>query len=950
MNVEDVRILKPEIGGMFSWVGKLAARWRANFQTKCLLLTGLGVLFVMLVVILVGAYSITQMGDRASHEMRERAETTAVTVLDNLGEIAAKRLDETVTQAMDEAGVGASFVQRLVDERESLKPLNDFLANFGPTRDEGIYTAPYLETTPPTDPLTLPANKWSLSKTAETVDIAVPAEIAPIEKKAASILILEQGGKKVEVSDWKWTDQHTVCMQSSDTGTAKVLDFDVTKPLILQSYESHSYGNWIQTKEADPRDVLSIYGNMVESPARPDALNRFPGPGGKMFGVNPTADQTIHETRLLKLLLDPIRTSGLKKPQVYFQGGKNAGFFRNSPWVDVVKNTETAYPGGNNKETWSFFWNGLIESWNGRYEAAQAKIAADSKLTFDDIFTGADRIHTVIQPYEDAFNPGHFVMSVYHPIWDHKQKRVYGIFGVDVAFDTLTEIVESQKVGKQGFAFLLRKDAKKVLACNHDGLRILGFEEGFKKANRSGSVTGLELKLSDSITPEVQTLIDRLPPRFSTGSSISRKIRSEGREYLITLRAMTPFSFWDFSPPLKQETWIVGTVASTDEVLEAVTRGQSQFKEATSTLLISQTVVVIICGCILLAILVTFFRAEAAGISTLSRAVSAISSKNYHVQVEVPHRDEIGHLAGGINFMAQQIREHTENLEGLVAARTAELESANRAITELNERLKDENLRMGAELDITRRLQIMALPTDLELQNKHPSLDLAGYMQPAERVGGDLYDALCAEGRLIFAVGDVTDHGLESGVVMLQTMAAGRALFEAGKNISEMREPAHYLTALNRTVCGLTRRLDNDKNLTYSIIDYQRRESGGTLTICGQHEEVLLCRADGNVERLDTQDLGFPLGLIDDIDEMVSTREIEVQPGDIILLYTDGVTEAEDPEGKLYGSDRLVASLKAYAHLPTAGEIRAALIDDLNKFIQGATVQDDISLFVIKHR
>jgi serine phosphatase RsbU (regulator of sigma subunit) len=253
-------------------------------------------------------------------------------------------------------------------------------------------------------------------------------------------------------------------------------------------------------------------------------------------------------------------------------------------------------------------------------------------------------------------------------------------------------------------------------------------------------------------------------------------------------------------------------------------------------------------------------------------------------------------------------------------------------------------------LDITRRLQMMALPTELELRDKHPSLDLAGYMQSAERVGGDLYDALCAEGRLIFAVGDVTDHGLESGVVMLQTMAAGRALFEAGKNISQMREPAHYLTALNRTVCGLTRRLDNDKNLTYAIIDYQRAESGGILTICGQHEEVLICRADGRIERVDTQDLGFPLGLIDDIDEMVSTRELEVQCGDVVLLYTDGVTEAENQTGQLYGSERLVASLQACSHLLTATEVCAALIADLHAFMQGATVQDDISLFAIKHR
>lgn len=949
MNQAPFQTLRPDIRGVLSPIGRAAARWRTSFQNKFLILTGFGVLTTMLIAVIVGAYGLTKTADRAAAEMRDKAERTAGSVLDNLSEIAAKRLDETINQAMAEAETGAMVVQHFIDHRKQLKPLNDFLSTFPTTADRANYTPPYTEEPGTPTLIAIPAKQWSAAQATDNIEVTLTHKVDPLPKEGAGVLAFRQGETLVEVTNWTW-ENSKITIPTTETTAPGILKLDPAQALSLKRYQHYSYGNWIQTTDQKSPTTVSIYGNMVENPPRPNATNLFPGPDGTLVGVNAISDQTLDETRFLKLILEPIRKAGLVKPQVYFQGGKNAGFFRNSPWVDVVKNTETAYPGGNNQETWSFFWNGLQESWTDQYQDALARMAADPKLTMDDALSGPNRIQTVIQPYEDAFNPGHYVMSVYQPIWDHAEKRVYGIFGVDVTFDTFIDIVEGLKVGNNGFAFLLRKDAKRVLAGKREGLEILGFGEGFKKSNKTGSVTGLELKLADSTSPEVASLLENLPANFASGQAASKKINYLGKEYIITLKAMTPFKFWDFSPPLKRETWIVGTVASADELLAAVAQGQSQFKSATRTLLVSQSVVVAVCAVLLLSLLLTVFHSEAAGIVTLSKAVSAISKKNYQVRVEVPHQDEIGHLAEGINFMAGQILEHTENLERRVAERTTELKSANAAITELNEKLKDENLRMGAELDITRKLQIMALPTDLELRDKHPALDLAGYMQPAERVGGDLYEALRSESRLLFAVGDVTDHGLESGVVMLQTMAASRALFDAGRDVEEMRHPKHYLSVLNRTVYGLTKRLDNDKNLTYAIIDYRLAENGAILTVCGQHEELLVCRVDGSIERYDTQDLGFPIGIIDDISDLINMLEIPIHSGDIVLLYTDGVTEAENPGEELYGCDRLIDSLHQHYRLPTAAEIRGALIGDLNSFIGGATIQDDISLLVIKQR
>src|SRR5690606_6645558 len=91
-------------------------------------------------------------------------------------------------------------------------------------------------------------------------------------------------------------------------------------------------------------------------------------------------------------------------------------------------------------------------------------------------------------------------------------------------------------------------------------------------------------------------------------------------------------------------------------------------------------------------------------------------------------------------------------------------------------------------------------------------------------------------------------------------------------------------------------RTETDKHLSLSFLDYQ----DSRITVSGQHEEVLVLRKGGEVERIDTIDLGFPIGLESDIAPFVQTRELPFVSGDIIVLHTDGVTEAESPSGELF--------------------------------------------------
>jgi serine phosphatase RsbU (regulator of sigma subunit) len=270
-----------------------------------------------------------------------------------------------------------------------------------------------------------------------------------------------------------------------------------------------------------------------------------------------------------------------------------------------------------------------------------------------------------------------------------------------------------------------------------------------------------------------------------------------------------------------------------------------------------------------------------------------------------------------------------------------ELFKANQMITALNVQLKDDNLRMKSELEVAHRLQQMALPLESELR-QIKELDIVGFMEPAEDVGGDYYDVLQDNhnGMIKIGIGDVTGHGLESGVLMLIVQTAVQSLLESG--ISDSKQ---FLNVLNRIIYKSIRRMKTDKNLTLSLLDYKE----GRLRVTGQHEDVLVVRQGGKVKRIDTIDLGFMVGVVPDTKAFVSQEDIQLQPGDGIVLYTDGVTEARGPEMELYGIERLCKIVSINWHL-SAQEIQQAVIADVKQYINTQKVYDDITLLVLKQK
>jgi serine phosphatase RsbU (regulator of sigma subunit) len=285
----------------------------------------------------------------------------------------------------------------------------------------------------------------------------------------------------------------------------------------------------------------------------------------------------------------------------------------------------------------------------------------------------------------------------------------------------------------------------------------------------------------------------------------------------------------------------------------------------------------------------------------------------------------------------QRERLARKRAEQLAEQKTREVFLANQEISALNDRLKEENLRLGAELEVTRQLQQMLLPKESELKQV-AGLDIAGYMAPADEVGGDYYDVLQFNGRVLIAMGDVTGHGLESGVFMLMAQTAVRTLLTSNET-----DPARFLDVLNRTLYENGRRMGTDKNLTLILCEYEN----GRLTVSGQHEEIIIVRQNGDLEVVNTLDLGFPIGLEPSVADFVDQQTIVLQPDDAVILYTDGITEAEDKNGQHFGMERFCAIIKQHS-AQTAEAIQQAIIDEVNAFIGTQKIYDDITLLVLK--
>jgi sigma-B regulation protein RsbU (phosphoserine phosphatase) len=629
----------------------------------------------------------------------------------------------------------------------------------------------------------------------------------------------------------------------------------------------------------------------------------------------PEAKFQVQHSQAFDIFGPAIMRSGPAKLQMYYIGPKQAPILRSTPYTNQGAVFDQVYPGHNGKNWWDFFFPDLYEDWQG-WIADPSKRPVDSPIT-------------TLAPYRDGVT-GKTIVSFLKTLYTSDRKDVSGVVGVDLTLDQMAEIVQSVKIADTGFAFLSMSNGN-ILAVTRQGEETLGIKG-------DASAASFDRKLSKSTEPAIAKLA--LPTDSKTLlERISLKKGGETVPYIVLLKQLHPTNMYSGSGAVTREAMTLGFMVPEKEVYSSLIVAQKEISRATSSIILWQVAAVVISLLVVLAAVFAISGRITAGLSALADAARRLQNKDYSVRVAIPTRDEVAEVGDAFNRMAEEISYHTENLEKLVDERTRELEDANEEITTLNERLRNENLRLGAELDIARQIQSMVLPKVSELGDI-PKLEIAGYMAPADEVGGDYYDVLHDKNRIKIGIGDVTGHGLESGVLMLMVQSVARALQESGDE-----DPKNFLDVLNRAIFKNIVRTNSDKHLTLAFLDYADR----TMTLTGQHEDVLVIRKNGAVECIDTSDLGFPIGLESDISAFIDSRVIAFDTGDIIILHTDGVTEAESPTGELFGMQRLRES--ALDHRGgSADEIVRGIIADLMAHIGTQKIHDDITLVVMRHR
>jgi serine phosphatase RsbU (regulator of sigma subunit) len=281
-----------------------------------------------------------------------------------------------------------------------------------------------------------------------------------------------------------------------------------------------------------------------------------------------------------------------------------------------------------------------------------------------------------------------------------------------------------------------------------------------------------------------------------------------------------------------------------------------------------------------------------------------------------------------------------DELEQRVVDRTSELQASLHMLKENQAQLieaerKTTAARYEREVAIARHIQTSILPKDLHLEG----FQLAAAMVTATEVGGDYYDLVpVGDGGFWLGIGDVSGHGLNAGLMMLMIQSCLAGLLRR----DPFADPSHQLCLLNDVLYeNMRKRLEATDYATLSLL---RFFPDGRFLIAGAHEDSLIWRArEKRVERVLTE--GTWMGIADSVAAAMVTREHHLYPGDILMLYTDGITEAGADGPGLFGLDRL-ADLLERTHAQPVDAILRSVYDEVNAW--SPTRTDDQALLVLR--
>ena len=309
-------------------------------------------------------------------------------------------------------------------------------------------------------------------------------------------------------------------------------------------------------------------------------------------------------------------------------------------------------------------------------------------------------------------------------------------------------------------------------------------------------------------------------------------------------------------------------------------------------------------------ILSTVFRREIAPMRSLAEQAETISDGNFdEVLLDTGRKDEIGRLVHSFSEMQRSLVKYIEEIKNT---------SAEKASIE-------------RELYVARDIQMSMVPRIFPPFPEREDIDLFASMTPAKEVGGDLYDFFVENECLYFCIGDVSGKGVPASLFMAVTRNLFRVIAQQGNSPEEIAKSInHALSA------------ENDQGMFVTMFIGKANLKTGELTYCNcGHNPPVVCEPGKEARFLPMQYVNLALGTWDGF-EFQGERIPDIREWKI-LLYTDGLNEAENPRYELFGNDRLIQLMNGVSQLDAEGIIQM-LQEEVERHRSGASPNDDLTL------
>ena len=480
----------------------------------------------------------------------------------------------------------------------------------------------------------------------------------------------------------------------------------------------------------------------------------------------------------------------------------------------------------------------------------------------------------------------------------YRNGSLAGVVGMDCFLKEAEQVVLGSQQGSHGLSFVLNQESGQILfSTQTDG----------ELAVSQGEPVNLRL----SGNPDLADLAAKI----SAGGKDVTEIDLDGSKYYVAYTPMNNVG-WSFVMLLNRQEMLAPLTENRNHIEEQTAREVRNLDGRIQQVVLLLTVLGVLV--LLMAVWVSFSLSGrlVRPLRKLNEGVRGLAANSFQGKLPVqPTGDEIESLAISFNAMTQQLQDYLVEQQRLVA----------------------EQERSQTELSVASRIQASLLPGDF--MSDRQDFALWASMHPAREVGGDFYDFyLLDDKHLMVTIADVSDKGIPAAMFML----VARTVL---KNFALMMRSPNDLAAV--MVCANDQLCKGNEEMMFvtTFLAMLDLGTGQLRYVNAGHNPPLIRHANGQVEYLSGKH-GPPLGVQEGLSYV--QQEIVLSKGDLLFLYTDGVTEAMDPQKQLYGTKRLQACLEQHGGDGVA-DVLQAVKQDLAVHVQSELQSDDITMLGVRY-